>query len=210
MSKSFPQSSWELETPSWEQQSATTFADTGSEYESSDEEPTRESAGAALIKLLLSSVWNGRMSAKTACSISHYASLAGAEGCGGIALKPASPTGHFQRKIDRFCGIDLREHRHYLVNATAHDRHQCSRTTHRLPMRLPHECVEEEFREQAGGGESQWRLATIVSQPQGRTGGRQPSSATRDIYRWREVLESLFVDRDVPGKPNTQSTCGTY
>ena len=140
-SSAFCEQSWESNRPRWEQ------GEPGqSDSDVPDEELTGEAAGEQLCSLLLSLVWGGKLSAKSACTIAWWSVQAGARGAvQGIALKPNSAMGHFSRKTDQYCGIDLKNHSHYLVDAPGHNRFDHSRVRHAMPLRLPHEVMEDEL-----------------------------------------------------------------
>ena len=143
----FAKQSWETASASWECAPVGGDPNDSSAGESDDEKVEGEDAGAELTNMLMSLVWKGELAAKTASTIAFWAAQAGAVGVGDIGLKPSSPTGHFQRKLDRYCGIDVKSHQYYLVDTPSHSRFDRSRHVHALPMNLPHELVERELKE---------------------------------------------------------------
>lgn len=176
----FSQRSWESAVPTWERNSA-------HDGESSDEELydcVGDRAGDELLNYLLSLVWQGNLSAKHACSLAWYAEKAGATGAiSNIALKPNSQTGKFQRKIDKYCGVDLKEHKHYLAAMPAHSKYDNARYIHSLPMRLPHEVLETEFRDDPN------LIASVVA---ARSAGKLPSAYEEHVVVRSNVLDVIL------------------
>ena len=108
-------------------------------------------AGDELADFLLELHYAGRMSAKTLCIIAWFATHAGAQGSiDKLALKPSSSSGHFQRKVDRSQGVNLRDHRFYLINTAGRRKWDVSRAVYQTPMRLPHEVIESELQSDLG------------------------------------------------------------
>ncbi len=63
-------------------------------------DPASDAANLFLEEILDMYLLGKKMSAKHVCTLCHYASLAGIRHAKKYALKPDSPTGHFQRKLD--------------------------------------------------------------------------------------------------------------
>ena len=150
MSRAFPKASFEKVAPPRQRvEPGAPVAngdsdDEGGSDAEAPEDPVGEQAGAELVQYLLGMVWRGRMSAKCACVIAYFAEKGGCAGVGCIALGPKASSGHFQRKLDTYTGTKLSEHTYFLVDMPSHDRHECSRSVRQVPLRLPHECIEEE------------------------------------------------------------------
>ena len=117
-----------------------------SEDECAFEEVVDEAAGDELANVLLEMHYAGRMSAKTLCIVAWYAARAGAKGAiGNLALRPSSSSGHFQRKVDRSQGVNLKAHGFYLVDTPGQRKWEMPRSIYPTPIRLPHEVVEAEI-----------------------------------------------------------------
>ena len=154
MSKWFAKAAWEGETSAGaggESSAGSTAAShVDDSYEADDalDDLEGEPAGDELANLLLELHYSGRMSAKTVCLIAWYASRAGALGSiKHLALRPSASSGHFQRKLDRSQGINLRDHRFYLVTTPGRRKWDVSRAVYQTPMRLPHEVIHRELQD---------------------------------------------------------------
>lgn len=127
--------------------------DNGNEGDSSDDdaEPSPEEAGAMLVELLLNLMFTNALSAKSLCLICHWASKAGAAGpVGEYALKPGAPSGHYRRKVDAANGVDLRKSaaKMFKLAVPQHCKYDLARTVHEMVVRLPHEELAREVRDQ--------------------------------------------------------------
>jgi len=118
-----------------------------SDSDGNEEDAQGEAAGEVLLTMLLSLVFGGQVSAKNACTIAWWARNAGAQGISPLALRPSSATGHFQRKIDGCCGVDLKRHTYYQVDAPGHTKYSSSRETHAISMKTCFKVVEDEIAE---------------------------------------------------------------
>ena len=140
MHRGLVQQPWEQRDP-WEQPDPVREGD---DSDSEGEEATGAAAGEALCDLLVSLLLAGSLSAKNLCCICWFASRAGALGpVSEFALRPSSQTGKFQAKVDRTLGFDLKSHNFYKVDTPGHSRREASRVKYEVPMRLPHEVVDE-------------------------------------------------------------------
>lgn len=104
-----------------------------------------EEAGAALGDLLLELHVSGRLTAKHACLISHYAHKAGA--CGPVAqygYKPGAPSGHYQRHLDKAAGL-RDQNLFYHMTVPCFSKRSRSRVSRQLDVLPPHECLHREF-----------------------------------------------------------------
>lgn len=150
-SSAFDRQPWEEAPDPWDRPPDSADSD-GSDAEESDHEGAEgEEAGEMLAQMLLSMVWAGKMSAKTACVIAWWASRAGAKGpINDLAYRPSAPSGHFSRKVDNVSGIDLRKHKRYLIKVPATTRFDHSRSTIDLPLVNAHEAIESELADNPG------------------------------------------------------------
>ena len=134
--------------------------------ESDDEgEAVGEAAGALLVEFLLDQLYKNQMSARAVCTICFWAAKAGAQGIDDFALRPDSPSGHFQRKIDKATRVDLKEERKraYTVPTPLYTKHDMSRSVHPMMVQLPHVQLAEEVasnpRAASGPLEAEWTEA---------------------------------------------------
>ena len=94
-----------------------------------------------MIKLRL----EGKLSAKNVCLLAHWAHAAGAIGpCGSIAMAPGSPSGHYQRKLDKYLGTANDEKDLYWLSLPGKEKCDASRCALQHPVRPPHEALNEE------------------------------------------------------------------
>ena len=131
-----------------------------------DAEPSQEEAGRLLVNYCLDLHYAGLMNARQLCTICHWAEKGGCKGSvRDFALRPDSPTGHFQRKVDRATGVTLSEVKKslYRVQVPQHSKHDSSRSTHNMPVKLPHEEMAKEIQENpaaaVGKPEPEWTEA---------------------------------------------------
>ena len=127
--------------------------DEPSDSEEDDTDPTAEEAGEYLVSFLLELLYTNALSARSLCIICHWASLAGARGpVSDYKLKPDSPSGHFQRKVDKVTGIDLKTAAKdmYKVLVPQHSKYDMSRTAHEMVINVPHEEFATEVSENPG------------------------------------------------------------
>ena len=105
-------------------------------------------AGDALLNYLLSLHVSGKLSAKSLCVVSWYASRAGSLGdVKNFAFRPSAPTGHFQRHVDSALGVNMKHEMswRYRVDIPGHHKHDVSRTVHESLVTLPHEALHKEI-----------------------------------------------------------------
>lgn len=148
--------SWEEEPRSWELPDAGAVNDEALpgtldwEGESDDESKVfcnGEEAGTAFMDVCMEMLNSGRMSAKTVCTLCWYASRAGALGpVARYALNPESPSGHFQRHIDRKNGFAASEKLQSMLHISVgiNSKYEAARAMSRLPVQAPHECMRQE------------------------------------------------------------------
>lgn len=152
----------------------------GVDSDSDDPEPSAEEAGEMMVAFLLDLLYTNSLSARSLCVICYWASLAGAQGpVSDFKMKPSSPTGHFQRKVDKATGVDLAGMANgmHRVGVPQHKKHDMSRTTHAMPIQLPHEALAGEAAEN----------------PDALTGPTDPE--------WTEAYLNHPVVRANPGRP---------
>ena len=153
--------SWEKYEQSWRGRDLHVAA-AREDDDSSDEEPdfhnfTGEDAAHFFIELIMMQVWAGKMSAKTACLLCFWASKAGAsDPIGKYGFPPGKQSGHYMRHLDSASGTKLAKARLscYSVNVPQHCKYDYSRTVHPMLIRLPHECLHDEFVEDHASIES--------------------------------------------------------
>ena len=137
--------------------------------ESEDEtEPSPEEARGLLLMFLLELFYTHSLSARSLCVICYWAAKAGALGPAvNYGLKPDSPSGHFQRKVDVVTGINLQSASQtmYKVSVPQHNKYDLSRTSHEMVVQLPHECFVEEMTKNlhaaVGPLDSEWTKAYL-------------------------------------------------
>lgn len=119
----------------------------GAEWDdsASDGDVPPQQAGEEFADLLVRLRLQGTLSAKQACVLAHWATLAGAVGpATQFAARPSLPTGHYQRRLDAYLGIDSRDSSFYMLDVPGHDKAQADRTVHHLETRPPHEALARE------------------------------------------------------------------
>ena len=105
-------------------------------------------AGLELAELLLQLRTEGRLTAKDTCLIGYWASQAGAQGpVKELGLGPGRPTGHYQRHLDRKCGMRGQAEDFYQIAVPAHTKHNVERTVINVSVAPPHECLHREYTE---------------------------------------------------------------
>jgi len=113
--------------------------------EAQEEASSQAEAGIELAELLLQLRCDGRLTAKDACLISHWAAEAGAQGpVKELALGPGRPSGHYQRHLDRKAGLRGQSQDFYEIAVPAHTKHNVDRTVHKVRVVPPHECLHRE------------------------------------------------------------------
>eukprot|EP00969_Alexandrium_andersonii_P029705 1297114-Alexandrium_andersonii.AAC.1 len=76
------------------------------------------------VDMLLAMVWTGqKMSAKSACCLAWWAGRAGALGVAKIGYRPTSPSGHFQRHLDKVVGVTPKVEGQFLLKVPMNCRH---------------------------------------------------------------------------------------
>jgi hypothetical protein len=122
--------------------------------------PTRADAETALGDYLLSKVMQGRMPASEACTIAYYAKFCGVGGVtDAIALKPSSPSGHFQRQIDSVIGADILDKRFAWLDVPGYSKTQMGRVVHSVLALPAHEVLLAEL---ARTPDAEYRLGEKV------------------------------------------------
>jgi hypothetical protein len=82
--------------------------DSDSASSEDEKEPSPEEAGELLFMFVLELFYTRSLSARSLCVICYWAAKAGTLGPAvNYSLKPDSASGHFQRKVDSFTGINL-------------------------------------------------------------------------------------------------------
>ena len=108
--------------------------------------PDKQEAGRLFADMLLDLRWKGVLSARRLCVLAHYANLSGAQGpCASLAKAPGSPTGHYQRHLDRYLGTSDEDDRLYRMTIPAHDKFDVERTPMETYVVPPHETLEDEI-----------------------------------------------------------------
>jgi hypothetical protein len=131
-----PRYSWEAERPYW---------DDGDETAAN----IFLHASQMLIEFLVHLLLEGKLSAKSLCTIAYFATAAGAQGViRQYAKDPGGQSGSFQRHIDSVMGVDLGRMRKsmYHISTPGLDKHDAGRSTHDMPVNCPHVCIDAEFR----------------------------------------------------------------
>ena len=122
--------------------------DSDSSESEDEEEPSPEEARGLLLIFLQELIYTHSLSARSLCVICYWAAKAGASGpVDNYGLKPDSPSGHFQRKVDVVSGINLQaaSAAMYKVSVPQHNMYDQSRTSHEMVVQLPRECFVEEM-----------------------------------------------------------------
>ena len=134
--------SWEDPSREWRFQRPVPPDGGDSESSEDDSEPTAKEAGEYMVQFLLELLYTNNLSARSLCVICYWASLSGAQGfVSDYKLKPDSPSGHFQRKVDKVTGIDLRSAASdmYKIAVPQHSKYDLSRSSHDMVINVPHE-----------------------------------------------------------------------
>ena len=134
----------------WEDENLHRWADNdsdGSDAESGPESPpSKEDAVSSLVDYLVTRKLLGKMSAKEVCCISYWAHQAGLDGpIKDFALKPDSPTGHFERKFAAAMGYEQYQGRAMILDVPGHSASTMSRVVHQLPFIPAHEALHDEM-----------------------------------------------------------------
>ncbi len=119
-----PRYSWEAERPYW---------DDGDETAAN----SHLHASQMLIEFLVHLLLEGKLSAKSLCTIAYFATAAGAQGVvRQYAKDPGGQSGSFQRHIDSVMGVDLGRMRKsmYHISTPGLDKHDAGRSTHDMPV----------------------------------------------------------------------------
>ena len=129
-------------------------------YGDADLDP--ESASQEFADYLIGLQTKGKISAKDVCALAFYAKLANLTGkATELALKPSSPTGHFQRHLDKCLGLlDYVDEHSYTLRLPGTDRHSESREVFDIPVVPPHEALADELGKATGAKE---KLAEAIA-----------------------------------------------
>lgn len=120
--------------PAWEQ-----------EEKEEDKQPTKREAGDALAEYLLELKHKGVISARQLCTISYWASLAGADGpVNEFSFRLQAPTGHYARHLDSVLGTRQEDERLYTMRVPGYVKASASRETIDLVCCPHHESLAEE------------------------------------------------------------------
>ena len=120
-----------------------------SDDESDDEDfPDVEVAGEELAAALVGLYLAGKLTAKSLCNLAWWAKHAGAKGrVAELAMRPSSPTGHFQRHLDSVLSFNDSEGHLLRIPIPGHSKFDASRTTSQVPVLPPHEALHREIEE---------------------------------------------------------------
>lgn len=103
-------------------------------------------AGDILADFLVTMLLEGKLSAKSLCTIAYWSKRAGAKGkIEEYSHNPAdASTRHFMRTIDKANGIKVKDMAAsmYYVQVPGLAKHDLSRTSHSMPVQAPHEAIE--------------------------------------------------------------------
>ena len=110
-------------------------------------EPTSHVAGLEFSVVLIWLQTSGKISARDVCVLCYWAKHANLTGpATEFALRPDSPTGHFQRKLDACLGVKESIGAHaYSLTVPGTDRHAASRNKQAITTIVPHETLAEEI-----------------------------------------------------------------
>ena len=110
-----------------------------------EKEDERAVAGQSLFDMLVSMKQRGKLSAKHACLLAHYATVAGAEGpCQRLGKPDGLQSGKYSQHFDAIVGAP-KDQNYYNVNVPQTLRHAEKRTIVAYPLQLPHEILAQEF-----------------------------------------------------------------
>ena len=124
--------------------------DEGEDDDDDDDEdmemPLQDLAVHEFLEVLLDHYLAGAVvTAKTFCTLCHWAELAGMGGeVAKYSKKPGCSTGDYARHLERELGFRTEKDKLYKVNTVGHPRREIDRTPIDVPMRLPHVVLEEE------------------------------------------------------------------
>ena len=136
--------------------------DNAAQQPEASHEDRQAEAGIELAELLLQLHADGRLSAKHACLIAHWAAKAGAVGpVDDLGLPPGiSPSGHYQWHLDRVAGLRRNKEELYELAVPGHKKLSVDRGVHKVKAVTPHERLHKEFVENldtvAKIGQVQW------------------------------------------------------
>ena len=150
---------WELDSPApsaapqsppghaWEQDGAEASPSAGrvvGASASAEAAEDAETTGVELADYILQLHVSGRLTAKDACILSHFAERAGARGpVKDLAFRPSAPSGHFQRHLDSVAGLRSLAFHRVQMPSYCETTHQ--RSTHDVAVRPPHDALHQEF-----------------------------------------------------------------
>lgn len=135
-------SSWEGWNASWER--AGGWADDHQEGEK--EQMTPHDAGYELFQMLVELKLRGYLSARQSCLIAHWATLAGAEGdVRKLAFAPNRQSGKYSAHFDAVTRGDESPEDFYSLRLSKRSRVDANRWVTELPVRPPHEALQEEL-----------------------------------------------------------------
>ena len=138
----------------WEQPSGSSHrweeppgAESGDESNSdSESEPTAAECMDEFVNMLISLYMGGGLPAQTLCQLCYYANgFFPHHELRRLAYKPGQPSGHYQRRLDSVLGFKAERDAFYRLRVPGHHRHDLSRTTHRVPVRVAHEALNDEI-----------------------------------------------------------------
>lgn len=106
-----------------------------------------EAAANEFVDMLVELYLSSKLSARTLSVLCYWAQKAGMPGLvSQYAMRPDIPhSGNYQKHLDRALGFDVEKTKLYTVAAPGYPRGELGRGTIDLPMRPPHELIEEEF-----------------------------------------------------------------
>ena len=137
--------SWETRAHSWER------ADTGdldpcwNDCSDSDLEPDEpDTAGAHLVKKLLSLYIYNKVSAEDCCVSCFWAAEAGVVEAKPYGMRPGGQSGHYARKLNGKLGFANRE-LFYTLDVPGHSKHDLSRTVHTIGCIPGHEQLADDL-----------------------------------------------------------------
>lgn len=130
----------------WEARPAHNWDATTDDSDSSGDALTPEDAGRELVDMLVSMRLNGRISAREACVLAHWAHCAGAVGdVKVLGFRPGAASGSYQRHFDMAVGYGDDKDRFTTIAVPGHAPHDLSRTVHHVSVWPPHEAIAEEL-----------------------------------------------------------------
>ena len=125
--------------------------ETSDDEDDEDRDPSEGEGGDMFAEALLLLKMKGKISARDVCVLSYYAKHAGLTGPAvDFAYKPSSPSGHFQRHLDRVLKIDSRVSDAYEFDVPKFERLRGERTTETIPSLLASEQLAKEVEETPG------------------------------------------------------------